>query len=108
MWEGFFQTITWLIVKVLGINIQAEASKSQGRIDAVLGTPKYIYIIEFNPDSYREEDSAANAMQQIKNKAYAAPFLTKRKKIFLLGIAFSAQTRNVKEYLVEEISLAIS
>ncbi len=96
-WEGYFQSITVLIVKFLGVNVQSEVSKSKGRIDAVFETPKFIYIIEFKLDGTAEQ-----AMNQIKDKDYPASFLTKGKKVFLIGIAFDSKERNVKQWLVEE------
>ncbi len=98
-WEGYFQSMTLLIVKVLGISISAEVSKSHGRIDAVMETPKFIYLLEF-----KLEDSAEAAMKQIKEKQYAEAYRTKRKGVFLVAIAFSAESRNVSGYLVEKMA----
>ncbi len=100
-WEGYFQTVTVLIVKFLGVNVQSEVSKSKGRIDAVFETPKFIYIVEFKLDG-----TAQQAMEQIKDRDYPASFLQKGKPVFLIGIAFDSKERNVKEWLVEEVGEA--
>ncbi|MEK7257663.1 MAG: AAA family ATPase, partial [Bacteroidota bacterium] len=97
-WEGFFQAITTLTVKVLGVGVQAEVSKSHGRIDAIFETPQFIYIVEF-----KLEDTADNALKQIKDKHYPAAYSTRRKPIFLIGISFSASTRNVSDYKFEKL-----
>jgi hypothetical protein len=100
-WEGYFQVITLLIVKVLGINVRAEYSVATGRLDAVFETPEYVYLVEFKLGG-----SAGAAMQQIKDKDYPAAFLAKQKPVFLLALSFNKDSRNVQEFLVEKLAEA--
>ena len=48
-----------------------------------------------------EEPAAEEALQQIEDKHYARPFATDSRKLFKIGVNFSAETRNIEKWLVE-------
>lgn len=75
---------------------QVEYKTSDGRIDLVLQTDKFVYIMEFKLDGTAEE-----ALQQINDKQYALPFVMDERKLFKIGINFSAETRNIEKWVVE-------
>ena len=56
-----------------------------------------MYIVELKLDKSAEE-----ALRQIKDKQYARPFQTDPRKVFLIGVNFSAATRTVEKWMVEE------
>ena len=58
----------------------------------VLQTDKFIYIMEFKLNGTAEE-----ALQQINDKHYARPFETDSRKLFKIGVNFSAETRNIEK-----------
>lgn len=95
--EVHFQNTLYLIFMMLGYNVQVEQATSQGRMDVTLQTKDYIYIIELKLDKSAEE-----AFQQIKDKQYARPFQTDTRKVFLIGVNFSSQTRTVEDWVIEE------
>lgn len=68
-----------------------EYHTSRGRIDLVLQTDKFIYIMEFKLNGTAEE-----ALQQINDKHYALPFETDGRRLFKIGVNFSAETRNIE------------
>ena len=70
--------------------MKTEYYTSNGRIDIVFETDKYVYIIELKRDTDPE-----TALKQIEEKGYDKPFLASGKQIFRLGINFSSQTRTV-------------
>ena len=74
-----------------------EYHTSRGRIDLVLQTDKFIYIMEFKLNGTAEE-----ALQQINDKNYALPFEMDGRKLFKIGVNFSAETRNIEKWIVEE------
>ena len=53
----------------MGFYTQVELPTSDGRMDVIIQTSDYIYIIECKLDG-----SAEDALQQIESKNYAAPF----------------------------------
>lgn len=96
-WEGYFHSIIYLITAFLGFNIQVELSKHKGRLDAVLETEEFIYIMEF-----KLEETAATAIDQIKKQEYLNVYGNTVKKVLLVGIAFDREDRNVVDWVVEE------
>ena len=75
-----------------------EQATSQGRMDVTIQTDDYIYIIELKLDKSAEE-----ALQQIKDNRYALPFQTDKRKLYLIGVNFSSETRTIEEWMIEEI-----
>ncbi len=94
--ELYFQNVMYLVFKIMGFYIQVERPTSDGRIDAVIETDDYIYIIECKLDK-----SADEALQQIEDNNYAAPFQIDKRKLYKIGINFSSETRGVAEYKIK-------
>lgn len=91
--EKYYQTIFYLIFKLLGLRVEAEVYTNQGRIDAVVEVDKYIYLFEFKLDK-----SAAEALQQIKTNAYYQKYHHKSKPLTLIGANFDSTKRQVTEW----------
>lgn len=68
-----------------------------GRIDCVVETAKYVYIFEFKRDQ-----SADDALNQIREKGYALPYQSDSRKIFLIGVNFSSEARMPDDWKVIE------
>lgn len=94
--ELYFQNALYLIFKIMGFYTQVELPTSDVRIDVIIQTPKYVYIIECKLDG-----SADDALQQIEAKGYAAPFGMDKRQVVKLGINFSSDTRGVESYRVK-------
>jgi hypothetical protein len=97
--EAYYQTVIFLILKLIGIDIQTEVETNLGRIDAVIETKDTIYIIEF------KMQSAQSALAQIKEKKYFERYLASKKAIKLIGVEFDIESRNLSEYRVEDLEL---
>ena len=95
--EKNFQYAMYIIMELLGEYVQAERATSNGRIDLLLQTKDYIYIIEVKIDN-----SADVALQQIEEKGYAKPFANDPRKIFKIGVSFSTKNRRIEEWKVVE------
>ena len=93
--ELYFQNALYLVFKIMGFYTQVELPTSDGRMDVVIQTSDYIYIIECKLDGSAEE-----ALQQIEVKNYAAPFAMDKRTIIKLGINFSSRTRGVESWKV--------
>lgn len=96
MWEGYFHTIIYLVMGFIGLEVKSEISKHQGRLDLIAESENYLYLMEFKLD-----DSAENAIQQIKDREYAAAYLNTPKTLILVGIGFSKEERSVKDWKSE-------
>ena len=96
--EKYYQSIFYALFTLLGFKIQAEVSTNKGRIDAVVEVTDAIYIFEF-----KLYDTAQAALDQINTKEYYQKYLTREKKIILVGVGFDQAERNIGEYLSVEI-----
>ena len=95
--EGYYHSIVYLLLTLMGINLQAEVQTNRGRVDAVVETENAIYIMEF------KMGSAESALTQIKEKEYHKKFRVSSKPVKLIGIGFDANQRNIGDYKIEEV-----
>lgn len=91
--EVYFQNTLYVFFKLLGFYVEVERHTSNGRMDALIQTPDYIYIIEI-----KVGQSAAIALQQIDDKQYAAPFATDHRRLFKIGLNFNPTTRTIDDW----------
>ena len=94
--ELHYENVLFIVFKLVGFYTKVEYHTNDGRIDLVLQTEKFIYIMEFKLNGTAEE-----ALQQINNKRYALPFEADGRKLFKIGINFSEKTRNIEKWVVE-------
>ena len=94
--ELHYSNVLYIVFKLLGFYTQVEYHTSNGRIDLVLQTPDYIYVMEFKLNGTAEE-----ALQQINDKGYALPFATDARTLYKIGVNFSPETRNIERWVVE-------
>ncbi|MDE6152664.1 MAG: PD-(D/E)XK nuclease domain-containing protein, partial [Muribaculaceae bacterium] len=85
----------YIIVKMLGFRVTTEYCTSRGRINVLIETGRFIYIIELKLDG-----TAQKALTQIEEREYALPFATAGKQIIKIGANFSKTTRNIDEWVI--------
>ena len=93
--ELHYQNVLFIIFRLVGFYTQAEYHTSEGRVDLVIRTDQFIYVMEFKLDGTAEE-----ALQQIEEKQYALPFASDPRRLFKVGVNFSNATRNIEKWLV--------
>ena len=102
--ELHYQNILFIVFKLVGFYVKAEYHTSEGRVDLVLQTDKYTYVMEFKFDSTAEE-----ALRQINEKHYARPFeADTTRTLYKIGVNFSSKTRNIEKWLVETVDPAVN
>jgi hypothetical protein len=94
--EKYYQTIFFIIFRLLGLFIEAECRTNIGRIDAVVQTENRVYIFEFKLDKTADE-----ALQQIRDRDYYRKFQDDSREIVLIGANFSTQSRNIESWRTE-------
>ncbi len=77
----------------LSFYIDVERHTSDGRMDMLMQTKDYIYILEFKMDK-----SADEALAQIEEKQYAKPFEMDSRKLYKIGVNFSSTMRWIEEW----------
>ena len=87
--EAYYHSVFVATINAAGGQIMPETSTDKGRVDAVLKTRNYVYIIEF------KLGSADEAMAQIRQRRYYEPFAAEERKVILLGAGGFAE-RNIQ------------
>lgn len=95
--EGYYQTVIYLILTLTGIDTQVEVETNRGRLDALIETDNYIYILEY------KLGKASTAVSQVKQKKYYEKYLASGKRVKIAGIGFDIEERNISTFTIEEI-----
>ena len=77
--EAYYHSIFFAVLQATGGEVLVEAHTDKGRIDAVIKTPKAIYVIEF------KLGSAEEALAQIKARRCYEPYLSDPRSVILLA-----------------------
>ena len=93
--ELHYQNVLFIVFRLAGLYTKVEYHTSRGRIDLVLQTDSYVYVMEFKLDGTAEQ-----ALQQIEEKQYALPFAKDSRKVYTIGVNFSSETRNIDKWIV--------
>ena len=96
-YEGFYHSIIYIVLKILGVHIACEIQSHFGTTDAVIQTDRYIYVMEF------KMGTAETAIEQIRKRKYHAPYLADKRKIVLVGLGFDKAVRNLLDYAIENV-----
>ncbi len=85
----------------MGIDIIGEDVTNKGRIDLTLFIEDKIYIIEFKVIANDKEQGTA--LKQIKEKKYHEKYIKEDKEIYLVGMEFSEEEKNIVNFEWEKI-----
>lgn len=96
-YEGFYHSIIYIVLKIVGIQIDCEIQSHFGTTDAVIKTADTVYVVEF------KMGTAQSALDQIKSKKYYAPYLVDKREIVMVGFGLSKAERNLAEYRIEMV-----
>ncbi len=95
-YEGFYASIVYIYLQSLGLDIIGEDVTNKGRIDLTVKIDDKIYIVEFKV-------GGENALAQIKEKDYASKYMSEGKDIYLVGINFDEEERNIGGFEWERV-----
>lgn len=99
-YEGFYSTVLYCLFNSLGVVTIPEDATNKGRIDLTLDVLTYKIIMEFKTI---DNGSAQSALEQIITKHYADKYLHENKPIFLMGISFDKDKRNIGDLVWKEV-----
>ena len=94
--EKHYQTIFYLLFRLMGQYVDAEVKSAVGRADVVIKMQEAIYVFEFKVDGTPEE-----ALAQINSKQYAIPYQADHRKVVKVGVNFDSSTRTIGEWVIE-------
>ena len=96
-YEGYYVSVFYSYMKALGIDLVGEDVTNKGRIDLTIKMPNSIIIIEFKIDG-------TSALSQIKDKKYHEKYLDTALPIYIVGIEFDKEERNLSKLEFEKLN----
>ena len=93
--ERHYQTVFYLVFRLLGQYIEVEERSAKGRADAVVKTNDFVYVFEFKLDG-----SVGDALEQIDKKGYLLPYTADSRRLMKIGVSFDAAERNIGEWKI--------
>lgn len=93
--EKYFQNTLYVFFRLMGFYVNVERHTANGRIDIVMQTPQFVYVMELKIDK-----TAAEALQQIEEKGYARPFDGDARQLFKIGVNFSTKTNLIDDWAI--------
>ncbi len=88
----------FIVFKLVRMMAEAEYRTFDGRIDILVRTPDYVYIMELKFDHTAEE-----ALDQIKRKEYALPWSVDHRTVIAVGINYSSEKRRIDDWKSEQL-----
>ena len=93
--EGHYQTVLFVIFKLLGKFADVEVHTARGRVDVVIYAARTIFVIEVKLGK-----SAQAALSQVEKMGYADRFVQLGKKVVKVGVNFSPETRTISDWKI--------
>lgn len=96
--EKHYHSLFYLILKLTGINVNAEVHTQKGRVDLAIEMKDKIIIFEFKLNK-----TAKIAIEQIKEKSYYKIYQDRKVTVYLVGVNFNSQLRAIDDWHVEQL-----
>ena len=96
--EQNYQTAVYLVFALMNQFVHTEVHCATGRADCIVEFQDKVYIFEFKLTS---NETAENAVKQIKEKNYADKYSGSGKKIIAIGSSFDEEKRTIKDWKTE-------
>lgn len=94
--EKHYQTIFYLLFRLMGQYVDSEVKSAVGRADVVVKLQDAIYVFEFKYDGTPEE-----ALEQIDSKQYAIPYQADGRRVVKIGVNFDSATRTIGGWKIQ-------
>ena len=97
-YEGYYASVFYSYFAALGLDIRVEDSSNHGRLDMAVLFNDHVYLFEFK---VVELASAGAALAQLKERCYADKYRALEQPMYLIGVEFSKDERNLAAFDVE-------
>ncbi|GHV76456.1 ATPase AAA [Spirochaetia bacterium] len=95
--EYHYQSLFYLVVRLMGQFAQAELQCARGRADVVVTMTDAVYCFEFKLSG---NGTAMEALTQIDDKGYLIPFTAGGKKLVKAGVVFDNEKHTLGEWTI--------
>ncbi len=99
-YEGYYANVFYSLFTGLGFNVSVEDSTNRGRLDMAVQFKDRVLIFEFK---VVEQAGKGSAIAQLHEKQYAQKFQRRDTRIYLIGVEFSKDTRNIIGFDIEKL-----
>jgi len=99
-YEGYYASVVYAYFSASGFDVVVEDATSVGKIDMTVLYGDRVYIMEFK---VVELEGEGKAISQLKERRYWDKYADKAGKIYLVGIEFSRDSRNIAGFDIEEV-----
>lgn len=96
--EHDVRNVLFIVFTLVGMDVDAEVRTSDGRIDILVRTDNYVYLMELKYDKSVEE-----ALDQIKRKEYGLPWAVDNRTVIAIGINYSSAKRRIDAWSAQQI-----
>ena len=97
-YEGYWASVFYSHFAAAGLDVAVEDSTSHGRLDMAVRFRGSVYLFEFKVVGMAPEGAA---MEQLKRRRYADKYRASGQPIWLVGVEFSREARNLAAFEVE-------
>ena len=97
-YEGYWASVFYSHFAAAGLEVAVEDSTSHGRLDMAVHFQGSVYLFEFKVVEMAPEGAA---MDQLKRRCYADKYRASGQPIWLVGVEFSRESRNLAAFEVE-------
>ena len=96
--EDHFRFILSTVFSVLGYAVECERHMATGRIDMVVKTPNYIYVMELKMRGNGGNGGTDAAEEQMRRKNYADTFAAELREVVQMAIEFGEESRTIDNW----------
>jgi len=100
-YEGFYASVVYAYFSALGVDVRVEDATSVGRLDMAVIFEDRCYLFEFKVVEL--DKTQGRALSQLKEKGYHEKYLSQCKEVYLIGIEFSKEKRNITNFEWEKV-----
>ena len=99
-YEGWYASLLQAYFVAAEAEVRAEESGSQGRADLIVQGFGQVYMFELK---LRERSRPGAALRQLQERGYADRYRGRGEPVHLVGLEFSAETRNLTRFEAETV-----
>ena len=94
--EERYRLIISSIFNAIGLKVEVEKMIATGRIDMIVQTARYIYVIELKLRNNGGKEAAA---MQIADRQYMEPFMADKRQVIGLGIELDEDGKGLLDWM---------
>ncbi len=95
-YEGYYASVFYCYFTALGLDVTAEDATNHGRVDMTVRLENQVFVFEFKVADI--DRTPGSALEQIRRKGYADKYRGGGAEIFLVGVEFDRNERNIVRF----------